>query len=32
MARSDWGWSPDYDLAMLVEVMLRGVREASGTS
>ena len=29
-ARNDWGWSPDYDLPMLAEVMLRGIREAGG--
>ena len=31
-ARNDWGWSPEVDLPMLVEVMLRGVREASGAT
>ena len=25
-ARRDWGWSPDYDLPTLAEVMLRGIR------
>ena len=28
-ARNDWGWSPDYDLPTLVEVMLRGIRAAN---
>ncbi len=32
IARNDWGWSPEVDLPMLVEVMLRGVREASGAT
>ena len=27
-ARRDWGWSPDYDLPALVEVMLREMRAA----
>ena len=26
-ARHDWGWKPEYDLAALVDTMLRGVRE-----
>ena len=31
-ARNDWGWSPDYDLRMLAETMLRGIREANAAA
>jgi nucleoside-diphosphate-sugar epimerase len=27
-ARSDWGWAPDFDLEVLVDVMLAGLRAA----
>ena len=30
VARRDWGWSPDYDLEALVEVMLREMRKKYG--
>ena len=29
VARRDWGWSPDYDLPTLTEVMLREMRRQS---
>tara|TARA_B100001123_G_scaffold446394_1_gene600696 strand:+ start:2748 stop:3713 length:966 start_codon:yes stop_codon:yes gene_type:complete len=32
VARRDWGWSPEYDLQALVEVMLREIRLKFGKS
>ena len=27
VARQDWGWKPEFDLPVLVDTMLDGVRE-----